>query len=109
MLDAGELRELCLRAGADDVGFASLAAPALAGERPHIEAAFPGARTAIAIAVRIKPARIDGWIRISHPLLHTVIVRVRPVGAGHWHGLENHSRQRKALHHGGPWRAADAG
>ncbi len=54
MLDAGELRELCLRAGADDVGFASLAAPALAGERPHIEAAFPGARTAIAIAVRMQ-------------------------------------------------------
>src|SRR5256885_8476468 len=39
-LDAGWLRQLCLDAGADDVGFVEVDRPALAGEHPHIQRAF---------------------------------------------------------------------
>ena len=40
VLDAAWLRELCRRAGADDVGFVEVERPELADERPHLEAAF---------------------------------------------------------------------
>jgi Fe-S-cluster-containing hydrogenase component 2 len=40
VLDAAWLRELCLRAGADDVGFVEVERAELADERPHLEAAF---------------------------------------------------------------------
>ena len=36
-LDAVWLRQLCLDAGADDVGFVEVDRPALAEERPHIQ------------------------------------------------------------------------
>ena len=38
--DVDWLRQLCLDAGADDVGFVEVDRPALAAERPHIERAF---------------------------------------------------------------------
>ena len=53
MLDAAWLRQLCLDAGADDAGFVDLEQPALAGERPHIEKAFPRTRTLISIVLRM--------------------------------------------------------
>jgi ferredoxin len=52
-LDTAWLRELCLEAGADDVGFVELERPALASERPHIERAFPHARSLISFVVRM--------------------------------------------------------
>ena len=52
-LDAAELRELCLRAGADDVGFASVDDATLAVDRDDIQAALPGARSLISICVRM--------------------------------------------------------
>jgi ferredoxin len=52
-LDAADLRQLCREAGADDVGFVSLDAPALAEERPFIEKAFPATRTLISFVVRM--------------------------------------------------------
>jgi ferredoxin len=52
-LDAGWLRQLCLDAGADDVGFVELARPALAEERPHIERAFPHTRGLISFVLRM--------------------------------------------------------
>src|SRR5213075_820038 len=52
-LDAVWLRQLCLDAGADDVGFVELDRPALADERPHIERAFPHARSLISIVLRM--------------------------------------------------------
>lgn len=52
-LDAAWLRELCLGAGAEDVGFVELERPALASERPHIERAFPHARSVISFVVRM--------------------------------------------------------
>jgi len=53
VLDAAELRELCLQAGADDVAFVDLAHPDLAEEREPIDGAFPAARWAIAITKRM--------------------------------------------------------
>ncbi len=52
-LDATWLRELCLEAGADDVGFVELERPALAEERPRIEKAFPRTRSLISFVVRM--------------------------------------------------------
>lgn len=52
-LDAAWLRQLCLDAGADDVGFVEVNRPALAGERPHIQRAFPHARSLISIVLRM--------------------------------------------------------
>jgi ferredoxin len=52
-LDAAWLRQLCLDAGAEDVGFLELDRPALAGERPHIERAFPPTRSLISFVLRM--------------------------------------------------------
>jgi len=53
VLDSVWLRQLCLKAGADDVGFVELARPALANERPHIERAFPRTRSLISFVLRM--------------------------------------------------------
>nr|WP_246115503.1 hypothetical protein [Trebonia kvetii] len=53
VIDAAGLRELCLAAGADDAAAVSLDHPGLAGEREHVQSALPGARTLIAMAVRM--------------------------------------------------------
>jgi NAD-dependent dihydropyrimidine dehydrogenase PreA subunit len=52
-VDAAWLCQLCLDAGADDVGFVELERPALATERPHIERAFPPTRSLISFVVRM--------------------------------------------------------
>ena len=52
-LDSVWLRQLCLDAGADDVGFVEANRPALAGEQPHIQRAFPHARSLISFVLRM--------------------------------------------------------
>src|SRR5438094_2478237 len=52
-LDAGWLRQLCLDAGADDVGFVEIDRPALAEERPHLQRAFPHTRSLISFVLRM--------------------------------------------------------
>jgi epoxyqueuosine reductase QueG len=52
-LDAAWLRQLCLDAGADDVGFVEVDCPALADELPHIQRAFPHARSVISVVMRM--------------------------------------------------------
>src|SRR5262245_42453496 len=52
-LDATWLRQLCLDAGAHDVGFVEVGRPALAAERPHIEHAFPRTRSLISFVLRM--------------------------------------------------------
>jgi ferredoxin len=53
VLDAAWLRQLCLDAGADDVGFVELERPALAEERAHIERTFPRTRSLISFVLRM--------------------------------------------------------
>lgn len=52
-LDAAWLRQLCLDAGAEDVGFVELDRPSLAEEKPHIVRAFPRTRSLISFVVRM--------------------------------------------------------
>ncbi|MFC9993902.1 4Fe-4S binding protein [Nocardia sp. NPDC127526] len=51
-LDADRLRDLCLSAGVDDVGFVALDTPGLEGERDYVLEALPGTRALIALCVR---------------------------------------------------------
>lgn len=71
-LDAAWLRQVCLEAGADDVGFVELARPALVAERPHIERAFPRTRSLISFVLRMNrdnvrsPARSVANLEFHH-------------------------------------------
>ena len=71
-LDAGELRQLCLEAGADDVGFVELTRPALADQRDDILHVFPRARAFISFVVRMNrepirsPARSVANLEFHH-------------------------------------------
>jgi epoxyqueuosine reductase QueG len=53
ILDAHWLRQLCLEAGADDVGFVELARPELSTDRQDILAAFPKTKTLISFVCRM--------------------------------------------------------
>jgi epoxyqueuosine reductase len=53
VIDTAWLRELCLRAGADDAAAVSLDHPDLTGEREHVLAALPGTRTLVSLVVRM--------------------------------------------------------
>ncbi len=52
-LESAWLRELCLEAGADDVGFVDIERPEVSVDREQILEALPGARTLIAIVLRM--------------------------------------------------------
>jgi ferredoxin len=52
-LDAVWLRQLCLDAGADDAGFVEVGRAALTSESPHIQRAFPHARSLISFVLRM--------------------------------------------------------
>jgi Fe-S-cluster-containing hydrogenase component 2 len=52
-LDAGELRDFCLKAGADDVGFVDIDQKELAGEREEILRYFPYTKALISFVVRL--------------------------------------------------------
>lgn len=52
---AAFLRQLCLDAGAADAGFVTVDRPELVGEKEHVLAALPAARTLIAFVVRTNP------------------------------------------------------
>src|SRR5262245_60396004 len=52
-LDAKELRDICLRAGADDVGFVEADRAELANERGEILSFFPHAKSLISFVVRM--------------------------------------------------------
>ena len=59
-LDAAWLRQLCLEAGADDVGFIEINRPALDDQRDDIVNVFPHANTCISLVVRMnrEPLRL---------------------------------------------------
>ncbi len=52
-LDAAWLKQLCLDAGADDIGFVEIERPELAEERRYIEAVFPTTRTLISLVCKM--------------------------------------------------------
>ncbi|MEW6111753.1 MAG: SCP2 sterol-binding domain-containing protein [Thermodesulfobacteriota bacterium] len=52
-LDADWLRELCLKAGADDVGFVEIDRPSLGMDKQELLEAMPGTRTVVSLAFRL--------------------------------------------------------
>ena len=72
VLDADWLRQLCLDAGADDVGFVEIGRPALAADRPDIERVFPHAKSLISFVCRMNrepirsPARSVANVEFHH-------------------------------------------
>lgn len=59
-IDAGWLRQVCLDAGADDVGFVSIDRSEVDDQRGDILSAFPQTRTLISIACRMNREPIRG-------------------------------------------------
>src|SRR5918997_5977938 len=76
-LDASWLRELCLGAGADDVGFVEIDRTEIADQRADLEAALPGVRTLISFVCRMNrenirtPARSVANLEFHHSGDHT--------------------------------------
>jgi len=63
VVDADWLRQVCLDAGADDVGFASVDNPDLASEREPVDAALPGAKSYISLVVRMNRDNVRSTAR----------------------------------------------
>lgn len=86
-LDGTLLRQLCLDAGADDVGFVAIDRSDIAEERSHILAAFPATRTLISFVCRLSrqairsPARSIGNLEFHRNYHHTNEVSHRIVVA----------------------------
>lgn len=57
-IDAAELRQLCLDAGVDDVGFVGIDRPEVADQRADIVRCFPPTRTLISLVARMNPEPI---------------------------------------------------
>jgi ferredoxin len=57
-LSLEEVRAIALAVGADDAGWVSLDHPELAEEKPHVLAAMPGARSLVAIVLRMHPENV---------------------------------------------------
>ncbi len=72
VIDAEELRALCLELGADDVGFVEIERPEIADQQADILRAFPRARTLISYVVRMNrepirtPARSVANLEFHH-------------------------------------------
>lgn len=79
-LDAEALRALCLRAGADDVGFVDLARPELDRDRASILSAFPAARSLVVFVSRMHREPLRSPARsIANLEFHQVGDRVNEV------------------------------
>src|SRR5919112_271498 len=63
VIDAEWLRQGCLEAGVDDVAFASVDNPALAGEREHVDAALPGTLSYISLVVKMNRDNVRSTAR----------------------------------------------
>ena len=55
VLDAAWLRQLCLDAGADDVGFVERDRPEIADQKAEIEDVFPKTKTLISVGLPYEP------------------------------------------------------
>jgi ferredoxin len=71
-LDSAWLRQVCLEAGADDVGFVEIGRPEIAPEREDILAVFPRTKTLVSIVLRMNrenirtPARSIANLEFHH-------------------------------------------
>jgi hypothetical protein len=82
-LDAVWLRQLCLDAGADDVGFVEADRPALAGEHPHIQRAFPRTRSLISFVLRMNRDNVRSPARsVANSEFHNTGDEVNDVAFG---------------------------
>jgi len=80
-VDAGWLRQVCLDAGADDVGFVSIDHPDLAEERRYIDELMPGIRTLVGFVVRSNVDNLRSPARATANLeFHTSYDAVDHVG-----------------------------
>jgi ferredoxin len=80
-LDAGWLRQLCLDAGADDVGFVPVDHPDLAADRPYIDEVLPGIATLVGFVVRSNRDNLRSPARATANLeFHTSYDAVDEVG-----------------------------
>ncbi|HET7213180.1 MAG TPA: SCP2 sterol-binding domain-containing protein [Terriglobia bacterium] len=72
LLDAAWLREVCLDAGADDVGFVEAGRPEIAGQQADIQSVFPKTKTLISFVCRMNhenirtPARSIANLEFHH-------------------------------------------
>jgi ferredoxin len=86
-LDVAQLRQLCLDAGADDVGFVALDRPELDDQRDEILALYPWAKSLISVVCRMNrepirsPARSVANLEFHHTGDHTNEVTRRIVTA----------------------------
>ncbi|KGF73492.1 4Fe-4S ferredoxin [Neosynechococcus sphagnicola sy1] len=62
-LNADRLRELCMQAGADDVGFVEIERPAIANQQADILTAFPATKTLISVVCRMNRENIRTTLR----------------------------------------------
>ncbi len=87
VLDAGQLRQICLDAGADDVGFVALDRSELDDQRDEILALYPWARSLVSVVCRMNrepirsPARSVANLEFHHTGDHTNEVAHRIVAA----------------------------
>ncbi len=92
-LDANRLRQLCLDAGADDVGFVGIGRPELDDQRDEILALYPWAKSLISVVCRMNrepirsPARSVANLEFHHTGDHTNEVARRIVSALDAEGL----------------------
>jgi len=71
-MDSGGLRQICLEAGADDVGFVEAGRPEIADQQSDIHAVFPGTKTLVSLVLRMNrenirtPARSIANVEFHH-------------------------------------------
>ena len=75
-LDAAWLRQLCLDAGADDVGFVESDRPEIADQKAEIESVFPNTKTLISFVCRM---RISGLLRGRSRISNSTIRQMKPM------------------------------
>jgi epoxyqueuosine reductase QueG len=87
VLDAAWLRQLCLDAGADDVGFVESDRPEIADQKAEIQSVFPRTKTLISVVCRMNrenvrtPARSIANLEFHHTTDETNDVARRIVSA----------------------------
>jgi Fe-S-cluster-containing hydrogenase component 2 len=80
-LNSEALRELCLEAGADDVGFVEIDRPEIADQHPDILAAFPKTKTLISFVCRMNRENVRTPLRsIANTEFHSSGADIDRVG-----------------------------